>query len=183
MKKVLHWLDENLEEFLLVVFLIAMTLIMGIQVLSRYVLGQSLSCWCSQLLFADRRHGDGHDSGDSDPHTDPASDHRSNRHGPDPVRCQFLTGSRRSKRAALKSFRSLKRRATRYGPQRSRSIRRSRTRSMRIFMRHTQRIWQVQSKQISLLTGGIPLIHPSSFFLHCYPQKPPEYHHFTHIRS
>ena len=38
MKKVLHWLDENLEEFLLVVFLIAMTLIMGIQVLSRYVL-------------------------------------------------------------------------------------------------------------------------------------------------
>ena len=33
MKKVLHWLDENLEEFLLVVFLIAMTLIMGIQVL------------------------------------------------------------------------------------------------------------------------------------------------------
>ena len=46
MKKVLHWLDENLEEFLLVVFLIAMTLIMGIQVLSRYVLGQSLSCSC-----------------------------------------------------------------------------------------------------------------------------------------
>ena len=39
MKKVLHWLDENLDEFLLVVFLIAMTLIMGIQVLSRYVLG------------------------------------------------------------------------------------------------------------------------------------------------
>ena len=39
MKKVLHWLDENLEEFLLVGFLIAMTLIMGIQVLSRYVLG------------------------------------------------------------------------------------------------------------------------------------------------
>ncbi len=31
MKKVLHWLDENLEEFLLVVFLIAMTLIMGIR--------------------------------------------------------------------------------------------------------------------------------------------------------
>ena len=47
MKKVLHWLDENLEEFLLVVFLIAMTLIMGIQVLSRYVLGQSLSWSCS----------------------------------------------------------------------------------------------------------------------------------------
>ena len=26
------------------------------------------------------------------------------------------------------------------------------------------------------------LIHPSSFFLHCYPQKPPEYHHLAHIR-
>ena len=48
MKKVLHWLDENLEEFLLVVFLIAMTLIMGIQVLSRYVLGQSLS-WSEEI--------------------------------------------------------------------------------------------------------------------------------------
>ncbi len=33
MKKTFHWLDENLEEFLLVIFLIAMTLIMGIQVL------------------------------------------------------------------------------------------------------------------------------------------------------
>lgn len=48
MKKVLHWLDENLEEFLLVVFLIAMTLIMGIQVLSRYVFGQSLS-WSEEI--------------------------------------------------------------------------------------------------------------------------------------
>lgn len=43
MKKILHWLDENLDEFLLVFFLIAMTLIMGIQVFCRYVLGQSLS--------------------------------------------------------------------------------------------------------------------------------------------
>ena len=32
MKKILHWLDENLEEFILVIFLIAMTLIMGIQI-------------------------------------------------------------------------------------------------------------------------------------------------------
>ena len=32
MKKILHWLDENLEEFILVLFLIAMTLIMGVQV-------------------------------------------------------------------------------------------------------------------------------------------------------
>ena len=43
MKKILHWLDENLEEFLLVLFLILMTLIMGVQVLSRYILGASLS--------------------------------------------------------------------------------------------------------------------------------------------
>ena len=40
MKKTLHWLDENLEEFLLVVMLAAMTLIMGIQIFSRYALGQ-----------------------------------------------------------------------------------------------------------------------------------------------
>ena len=35
MKKTLHWLDENLEEFLLVVMLAAMTLIMGIQIFFR----------------------------------------------------------------------------------------------------------------------------------------------------
>ena len=43
MKKILHYLDEYLEEFLMVIFLIAMTLIMGIQVFSRYILGMSLS--------------------------------------------------------------------------------------------------------------------------------------------
>lgn len=43
MKKILHWLDENLEEFILVIFLIAMTLIMGIQVFCRYVF---LECPC-----------------------------------------------------------------------------------------------------------------------------------------
>ena len=48
MKKSLHWLDENLEEFILVLFLIAMTLIMGIQVFCRYVLGMSLS-WSEEL--------------------------------------------------------------------------------------------------------------------------------------
>lgn len=48
MKKILHWLDENLEEFILVIFLIAMTLIMGIQVSCRYVLGMSLS-WSEEL--------------------------------------------------------------------------------------------------------------------------------------
>lgn len=44
----LKWLDENLEEFLMVVFLIAMTVIMGIQVFSRYVLGASLS-WSEEI--------------------------------------------------------------------------------------------------------------------------------------
>ena len=48
MKKILHWLDENLEEFLLVLFLILMTLIMGVQILSRYILGTSLS-WSEEL--------------------------------------------------------------------------------------------------------------------------------------
>ena len=47
-KKPLHWLDENLEEFLLVVMLAAMTLIMGIQIFSRYALGQSLS-WSEEV--------------------------------------------------------------------------------------------------------------------------------------
>lgn len=48
MKKVLHWLNDNIEEFLMLVFLAAMTLIMGIQVFSRYVLGMSLS-WSEEL--------------------------------------------------------------------------------------------------------------------------------------
>ena len=48
MKRVFHWLDENLEEFLLVIGLIAMTLIMGGQVFCRYVLGMSLS-WSEEL--------------------------------------------------------------------------------------------------------------------------------------
>ena len=44
----LRWLDENLEEFLMVVLLIAMTLIMGIQVFARYALGASLS-WSEEI--------------------------------------------------------------------------------------------------------------------------------------
>lgn len=48
MKKILHYLDEYLEEFFMVVFLIAMTLIMGIQVFSRYILGMSLS-WSEEI--------------------------------------------------------------------------------------------------------------------------------------
>ncbi len=48
MKKIIHWLDDNIEEFLMLVFLGAMTLIMGIQVFSRYVLGMSL-LWSEEL--------------------------------------------------------------------------------------------------------------------------------------
>ena len=51
MKKAIHWLDEYLEEFLMVVFLIAMTLIMGIQVFSRYILGVSLS-WSEEITIS-----------------------------------------------------------------------------------------------------------------------------------
>ena len=47
-KKVFVWLNDSLEEFLMVASLILMTLIMGIQVFSRYVLGASLS-WSEEL--------------------------------------------------------------------------------------------------------------------------------------
>ena len=50
MKRIFQWLDENLEEFLLVIGLIAMTLIMGVQVFCRYVLGMSLS-WSEELIY------------------------------------------------------------------------------------------------------------------------------------
>ena len=43
MKKALQWLDENLEEVLLVIALAAMAVIMGIQVIARYIFGASLS--------------------------------------------------------------------------------------------------------------------------------------------
>lgn len=48
MRKVLHWLNDNLEEFLMLVLLAAMTLVMGTQVFCRYVLGMSLS-WSEEL--------------------------------------------------------------------------------------------------------------------------------------
>lgn len=48
MKKAIHWLDEYLEECFMVIFLMAMTLIMGIQVFSRYILGTSLS-WTEEI--------------------------------------------------------------------------------------------------------------------------------------
>lgn len=48
MKRVWNWLNESLEEFLMAASLILMTVIMGIQVFSRYVLGASLS-WSEEV--------------------------------------------------------------------------------------------------------------------------------------
>ena len=48
MKKVFRWLDDSLEETMMVITLILMTVIMGIQVFSRYALGASLS-WSEEL--------------------------------------------------------------------------------------------------------------------------------------
>ena len=48
MKKVLNWLDANLEQFLLCILLAAMAIVMGIQVFCRYVLSMSLS-WSEEL--------------------------------------------------------------------------------------------------------------------------------------
>jgi TRAP-type C4-dicarboxylate transport system permease small subunit len=46
--KVLKWVDEYLEEMILIVLLICMVLIMGGQILARYCLNQSLS-WSEEL--------------------------------------------------------------------------------------------------------------------------------------
>ena len=46
--KVLRWLDDNLEEVILIVLLICMVLIMGTQVVARYIFNQSLS-WSEEL--------------------------------------------------------------------------------------------------------------------------------------
>lgn len=46
--KILRWLDDNLEETLLIILLVAMTLLMGVQVFSRYLLNASLS-WSEEL--------------------------------------------------------------------------------------------------------------------------------------
>ena len=48
MKKAINWIDEYLEEVLLVAALAAMAVIMGVQVFCRYVLGASLS-WSEEL--------------------------------------------------------------------------------------------------------------------------------------
>ena len=47
-KKAIKWLDDNLEEFLLVLLLLGMAVIMGIQVFSRFALKASLS-WTEEL--------------------------------------------------------------------------------------------------------------------------------------
>lgn len=44
----IKWLDKNFEEFLLTILLFLMTIIMGIQVFSRYILGHSLT-WSEEL--------------------------------------------------------------------------------------------------------------------------------------
>jgi TRAP-type C4-dicarboxylate transport system permease small subunit len=48
MKAILKWLDQYIEEFFLVIMLIAMSVVMGIQVFSRFILGASLS-WTEEL--------------------------------------------------------------------------------------------------------------------------------------
>lgn len=46
--KVLKWLDENLEEVILIFLLICMVIIMGLQIAARYCLNTSLS-WSEEL--------------------------------------------------------------------------------------------------------------------------------------
>ena len=48
MRNAIRWLDTNLEEFILVLLLVAMTVIMGIQVFCRYALSMSLT-WSEEL--------------------------------------------------------------------------------------------------------------------------------------
>lgn len=46
--KVLKWLNENLEEFIMVILLISMTIIMGAQICSRYIFSYSLT-WSEEI--------------------------------------------------------------------------------------------------------------------------------------
>ena len=48
MTKAIKWLDHNLEEFILTLLLLAMAVIMGVQVFSRFALKASLS-WTEEL--------------------------------------------------------------------------------------------------------------------------------------
>jgi len=45
----LKWLDEHLEEYILFILLVVMTIIMGVQIFSRFVLKNSLS-WSEELV-------------------------------------------------------------------------------------------------------------------------------------
>lgn len=47
-KRIFFFIDEYLEEFIMVVLLIAMSVIMGIQIFCRYILGASLS-WSEEI--------------------------------------------------------------------------------------------------------------------------------------
>lgn len=46
--KLIRWLDDNLEETLLIILLVLMSVVMGIQVVSRYLFNASLS-WSEEL--------------------------------------------------------------------------------------------------------------------------------------
>ncbi|MDR3258944.1 MAG: TRAP transporter small permease [Fusobacteriaceae bacterium] len=45
----LKWLDEHLEEYILFILLVIMTIVMGIQIVARFVFGNSLS-WSEELV-------------------------------------------------------------------------------------------------------------------------------------
>lgn len=46
--KILRWLNENLEKSLLMIFLVVMTVVMGMQIIARYVLNSPLS-WSEEV--------------------------------------------------------------------------------------------------------------------------------------
>lgn len=46
--KVLHWLDDNLEKAMLMIFLVVMTIAMGMQIIARFVFNSPLS-WSEEL--------------------------------------------------------------------------------------------------------------------------------------
>ena len=48
-KQMLKWLDKHLEEYILFVILVIMTIIMGVQIFSRFILQNSLS-WSEELV-------------------------------------------------------------------------------------------------------------------------------------
>lgn len=47
--KIIKWLDKNLEETILIILLVLMTLIMGLQISMRYIFKSSLS-WSEELV-------------------------------------------------------------------------------------------------------------------------------------